>query len=205
MPDLQRPLSERFDEALAFAHRVHRRQARKGTQIPYFAHVIGVASLVLEYGGSEDEAIGALLHDTLEDAPDDLPPDDVRAIIAGRFGDMVLEIVEHCTDTDVKPKPPWRERKLRYIAAAEHAPLPAMKVSAADKLHNLRALIRDYRLVGDALWDRFNPEAGRSGTLGYQRALAELYRRRMPGPLADELTRALVEIEELTGERGRWP
>jgi (p)ppGpp synthase/HD superfamily hydrolase len=205
MPDLQRPLSERFDEALGFAHRVHRRQARKGAQVPYFAHVIGVASLVLEYGGSEDEAIGALLHDAIEDAPDDLPPNDVRAIIRDRFGGVVLDIVEHCTDTDANPKPPWRERKQRYVAAAEHAPLPAMTVSAADKLHNIRALIRDYRLVGDALWNRFNPEAGRSGTLGYYRALVELYQRRMPGPLADELQRALGELEQLAGERGTWP
>ena len=205
MPDLDTLLSERFDEALAFAHRVHRRQTRKGTRVPYFAHVIGVASLVLEYGGTEDEAIGALLHDALEDAPDDLPASQVRTIIAERFGSAVLDIVEHCTDTDVKPKPPWRERKQRYVAAAEHAPFSAMKVSAADKLHNVRALIRDFRVEGDALWTRFNPEAGQSGTIGYQRALAELYHRRMPGPLADDLCRGVSELEALTGEKGRWP
>jgi hypothetical protein len=80
-----------------------------------------------------------------------------------------------------------------------------MKVSAADKLHNLRALVRDYRRQGESLWARFNPEAGRGGTLGYHRALVQIYRRRMPGPLADELERAMSELEALTGEPGVWP
>ena len=93
----------------------------------------------------------------------------------------------------------------RYIAAAEHSPRPAMVVSAADKLHNLRALIRDFRQYGDALWDRFNPEAGSSGTLGYHRALVEIYQRRMPGALADELGQSTGELEQLTGESGVWP
>lgn len=197
-------LSDRFDEALDLAHRVHRQQTRKGTQIPYIAHVIGVASIVLEYGGNETEAIAALLHDALEDAPADPGADHVRAIIGERFGPDVLSIVEHCSDTTEQPKPPWRARKQRYIDAAEHAPLPAVKVSAADKLHNLRSLIRDYRREGDALWVRFNPEAGKAGTLGYHRALADIYVRRLPGPLTRDLDRALCELEELAGERGSW-
>jgi (p)ppGpp synthase/HD superfamily hydrolase len=205
MPPLDQPLSERFDQALAFAHRIHRHQARKGTQIPYISHVIGVSVLVLEYGGSESEAIGALLHDALEDAPDDLPADRVRTIIHERFGSDVLSIVEHCTDTTEQPKPPWLERKTRYIAAAEHSPRAAMLVSAADKLHNLRALARDFRRHGPALWQRFNPEAGANGTLGYHRALVEIYQRRMPGALADELARALSELEQLVGHAGVWP
>jgi (p)ppGpp synthase/HD superfamily hydrolase len=205
MPSLDRPLSSRFDDALALAHRVHRRQARKGTQVPYFAHVLGVASLVLEYAGTETEAIAALLHDALEDAPNDFPVHRVREIIQVRFGHEVLEIVEHCSDTTELPTPPWRERKARYIAAAEHAPVPAMKVSAADKLHNLRSLARDYRREGNDLWVRFNPEAGLHGTLGYHRALVAIYQRRMPGALADDLERAMVELEALTGSRGTWP
>lgn len=204
MPRLEQPLSNKFDEALELAHRIHRHQSRKGTQIPYVAHVIAVASLVLEYGGSENEAIGALLHDALEDAPTELPAEHLRALIGDRFGADVLSIVEHCSDTTIQPKPPWRERKARYIAAAEHTPPSAMKVSAADKLHNLRALARDYRREGPALWKRFNPEAGQSGTLGYHRALVEIYQRRMPGELADELARAQEELETLTGERGAW-
>ncbi len=184
MPSLDVPLSSRFDAALALAHRVHRRQARKGTQVPYISHVLGVASIVLEYGGTEDEAIAALLHDALEDAPDDLPAEDVRRLIAEGFGDAVLDIVEDCTDTTVQPKPPWRERKARYVARAEHASLAAMRVSAADKLHN--------------------PETGQSGTLGYYRALADIYKRRLPGPLADDLDLAVGDLEKLTHEPGQW-
>jgi (p)ppGpp synthase/HD superfamily hydrolase len=205
MASLERPLSSRFDDALALAHRVHRRQARKATQVPYIAHVLGVASLVLEYEGTETEAIAALLHDSLEDAPDDFPVHRVREIIRTRFGADVLGIVEHCTDTTEQPKPPWRERKARYIAAAEHAPESAMKVSAADKLHNLRALARDYRREGEGLWLRFNPEAGLHGTLGYHRALVAIYERRMPGALAGDLDRAMSELESLTNARGTWP
>jgi GTP pyrophosphokinase len=204
MARLEKPSSERFDEALALASRVHRRQSRKGTQIPYIAHVIGVASLVMEYGGSENEAVAALLHDTLEDAPPEMPAEQLRATIGDRFGAEVLSIVEHCTDTTSQPKPPWRERKARYIAAAEDAPISALRVSAADKLHNLRALARDYRREGHQLWQRFNPEAGQRGTLGYHRALVEVYLRRMPGELADELARAQEALELLTGERGAW-
>lgn len=205
MPPLAQPLSSRFDDALALAHRVHRHQSRKGSQVPYIAHVIGVASLVLEYEGTETEAIAALLHDALEDAPADFPVHRVREIILVRFGRDVLEIVEHCSDTTTQPKPPWLERKARYIAAAEHTPPSAMKVSAADKLHNLRALVRDYRRHGDELWSRFNPEAGKSGALGYHRALVQIYQRRMPGALADDLDRAISELEALTGELGQWP
>jgi (p)ppGpp synthase/HD superfamily hydrolase len=205
MAPLEQPLSARFDDALALAHRVHRRQSRKGSQVPYIAHVIGVASLVLEYEGTETEAIAGLLHDALEDAPPDFPDHRVREIILVRFGRDVLDIVEHCSDTTVRPKPPWRERKALYIAAAEHTPPSAMKVSAADKLHNLRALARDYRREGDAIWRRFNPEAGQRGTLGYHRALAQIYLRRMPGALADDLNRAMSELEALTGELGVWP
>lgn len=204
MATLTTPLSDRFDDALALAHRVHRRQARKGTQVPYIAHVMGVASLVLEYGGTETEAIAALLHDALEDAPLDFGAHRVREIITVRLGLDVLAIVEHCTDTTQQPKPPWRERKQRYIESAEHASVAAMKVSAADKLHNVRSLIRDYRREGDALWARFNPEAGRSGTLGYYRALTAIYLRRMPGPLSEDLNRALEELEALAGETGSW-
>jgi (p)ppGpp synthase/HD superfamily hydrolase len=192
-------LSERFDAALALAHQVHRRQMRKGSQVPYIGHLLGVASIVIEYGGNETEAIAALLHDALEDAPDDLGVERVRAMIAEQFGLDVLAIVEHCSDTTEQPKPPWPARKRRYIAAAEHAPRPALFVSAADKLHNVCALMRDYRREGDALWIRLNAEAGKARTVGYYRALADLYLRRLPGPLADDLARFVHEFEEITG------
>src|SRR6188474_2789663 len=116
---LAHPLSHRFDEALDVAADVHRRQGRKGTQVPYLAHIPGVASIALEYGADEDEAIGALLHDAIEDAPAALGEDKarvVRAWIRLKFGERVLEIVEGCTDTDQDPKPPWRVRKEQYVA-----------------------------------------------------------------------------------------
>src|SRR5262245_38651478 len=134
----------------------------------------------------------------------DLGVDRLRVMIAKQFGPEVLAIVEHCTDTTEQPKPPWRERKQRYIEAAEHAPQSAVKVSAADKLHNLRALLRDYRRDGDELWSRFNPEAGRTGTLAYHRALVEIYLRRFPSPLTEDLNRALIDLEDWVGERAFW-
>lgn len=197
---LIRPLSERFDAALALAHRVHRRQARKGTEIPYIAHVLGVAALVLEYGGGEDEAIGALLHDVLEDVAEfggDLTVEWLQEEILRGFGRGVLEIVEHLTDTTEHPRPSWPDRKARHLASLHQAPASALMVAAADKLHNVKALVRDYRELGEALWDRFNPEAGKGGTLGYYRSLVDLFKMRLPGALTDDLERAVIALEDL--------
>jgi (p)ppGpp synthase/HD superfamily hydrolase len=198
MATLETPLSARFDAALVFAHRIHRHQARKGTTVPYVAHVLGVAAIVLEYGGGENEAIAALLHDAIEDAPPELGPHEVRRMIDGQFGAGVLSIVEHCTDTDEQPKPSWPARKRAYLASLEDAPSDALRVSAADKLHNVRALIRDYRALGDALWERFNPEAGKVRTLDYYRALAGVFARRNPGPLSNDLAAAVAELWRVT-------
>ena len=199
MAELRTQLSNRVVIALDLAHRIHRKQARKGTQIPYIAHLLGVAAIVLEDGGSEDEAIAALLHDGIEDAPPEMGVAQVRREIRDNFGNDVLDIVEHCTDTDVQPKPPWPARKAAYVAALADAPVSALRVSAADKLHNVRSLIRDYRAVGDALWSRFNPEAGKAGTLGYYQRLAEVFKQRIPGPLSDDLARDVHTLEALTG------
>ena len=111
MPDLKNPLSAQFTKAIAFAANIHRLQARKGTQVPYIAHILGVATIALEHGANEDEAIAAVLHDSIEDAPKRLGAAGVRGAIEERFGPKVLKIVEGCTDTDVQPKPPWRLRK----------------------------------------------------------------------------------------------
>lgn len=194
------PLTERFDAALALAHRVHRHQTRKGTAIPYIAHVLGVTALVLEYGGSEDEAIAAVLHDVLEDVNEfgvDLTAEMVRDEIEQHFGEHVLTIVEHLTDTTAHPKPSWPERKAKHLTSLRQAPSSALLIAAADKLHNVKSLIRDYRDVGEKLWERFNPEAGRGGTLGYYRAMVELLKSRLPGALTDDFERALVMLEDL--------
>ena len=173
------------------------------------AHILGVAALVLEFGGGEDEAIGAVLHDVLEDAAEhaaeDVTVDWLRDEIRRSFGDKVMAIVEHMTDATGREKPSWRTRKTKYVATLEHAPEPVLLVSAADKLHNVQSLLRDYRRQGDELWARFNPEAGKSGVLGYYRALADVLGRRLPGALTSELGRAVATLEEITGEQGAWP
>ena len=210
----ERPLSPRFSEALVLAGDIHRLQLRKGTGIPYIAHVMGVASLASEYGADEDEAIAALLHDAIEDAPAGLGKDRgnvVRGWIRLKFGERVLAIVEGCTDTDEDPKPPWKVRKEDYIARIAREPPSVLLVSVADKLHNVRALLRDYRAV-EAFWIRFNPEAGRAGTLGYYRGLATAYSRRLE-QVQDARVRVLVEtfkrevgaLEDLVGAKGQWP
>ena len=134
-------------EALAFAIEAHGDQPRKGGTITYVAHLLGVASLVLEAGGDEEMAIAGLLHDTIEDT------DTTSEEIAAWFGHRVAEIVEACTDTDVRPKPPWAERKERYLAhlRSPETPTEVLVVSRADKLHNPRAILQDLRDVGDEL------------------------------------------------------
>lgn len=181
----------RFDDALVYAAQAHREQIRKGSGIPYVTHLLAVAAIVGEQGGSEDEVIAALLHDAVEDQGGQARLDDIRA----RFGDAVADIVWGCTDADTVPKPPWRERKERYIAHLAEATPSIRLVSSADKLHNARAILADLRVVGPALWERFT--GGRDGTLWYYCALADTYLSLRPGPLADELARTVAEIERL--------
>jgi (p)ppGpp synthase/HD superfamily hydrolase len=180
----------RFEAALVYAARLHAQQLRKGSQIPYVAHLLGVASIVMEYGGNEDEAIAALLHDAIEDQGGDSTRQEIRR----RFGERIAGIVEGCTDADVIPKPPWKRRKETYLAHLPTASPSVLLVSAADKLENARAILSDYRSLGDALWERF---AGRKeGTMWYYRELVNVYRTvRTPEPLTDELDRVVTEIE----------
>lgn len=185
-------LSSRFDQALQYATLIHAGQKRKGTEIPYVSHLLAVASIALEYGATEDEAIGALLHDAGEDAGGAERIDDIRC----RFGDAVAAIVVGCTDTVVTPKPPWRKRKEDYITHLAQASRPVLLVSAADKLHNAWSILRDYRKLGDKLWSRFN--GGKDGTLWYYQALAEQFRKVYPTDLANELEHVVSELKRLT-------
>ncbi|HLH62121.1 MAG TPA: HD domain-containing protein [Ktedonobacteraceae bacterium] len=187
-------LSARFEEALVFATRLHAEQTRKGTPIPYISHLLAVTALVLEHGGGEDEAIAALLHDSIEDQGGA----STREAIRRRFGENVVQIVDGCTDTDVFPKPPWRQRKEAYLAHIGNAPASVRLVSAADKLHNARAVLEDYRVMGEALWKRFN--GGKEGTVWYYRAAVDALRNAGTTPLVDELDRVVAEIECLAGE-----
>lgn len=184
-------LTERFERALVYAARLHRDQRRKGSGVPYISHLLAVCELALEYGGDEDEAIAALLHDAIEDQGGAV----ARAEILRQFGPRVTEIVDGCTDTDQSPKPPWRARKEEYIQHMSDASAPVRLVSACDKLHNARSLVMDYRVCGDALWSRFTGR--RSGTLWYYRAMVNALRAAGSAPVVDELDRVVTELERL--------
>ncbi len=192
-------LTRRYNEAFEMAARLHAKQFRKGTTIPYLSHLLAVSGLVLEQGGSEDEAIAALLHDAVEDQGGQPVLTEIKRV----FGAEVADIVEGCSDTDVLPKPPWRERKVAYITHVAAAPAPVRLVSAADKLHNARAILADYRALGDELWPRFN--AGQTEILWYYRALVAAFRQAGPeaNPLVDELDRTVEELAGLISSNRR--
>jgi (p)ppGpp synthase/HD superfamily hydrolase len=181
----------RLADAAAFAFDIHAEQRRKGTTIPYIAHLMSVAALVLEHGGDEDQAIAGLLHDAIEDCGAEQ-----EAVINDRFGPRVASIVRACSDTDIIPKPPWQERKEAYIEHLEHADDDVLLVSACDKLHNARAIVCDLTTHGQDMFVRFN--GGREGTLWYYNTLAEVFARRLPGPLATELSKTVREMQALS-------
>jgi GTP pyrophosphokinase len=178
-------------EAANFALTIHARQIRKGSGIPYIAHLFGVASLVLEHGDDEEQAIAGLPHDAIEDAGASQ-----EAVIAEQFGQRVAPIVRACTDTDIVPKPPWRARKEAYVAHLATVDRDALLVSASDKLHNARAICTDLRTHGVAVYDRFT--GGEEGTLWYYRSLADAFTRLLPGALATELAGAVDDMERLS-------
>ena len=192
-------LSPRFEAALVMATQLHAGQMRKGTEeqrrndteIPYISHLLGVSSLVLEYGGTEDQAIAALLHDAVEDQGGIKTLDRIR----DHFGSEVAEIVDHCTDAYEDPKPEWRQRKEIYVDEVPNMPATAALVSCADKLHNARAILSDLREVGDDLWGRFTGK--KDGTLWYYRSLVDAFGKAFPGRLTDELRRTVEETEGL--------
>jgi (p)ppGpp synthase/HD superfamily hydrolase len=211
VPPDRRKITARFTSGLVAAAELHAGQRRKGSGPPYIAHLLGVTAIAFDFGANEDEAIGALLHDAIEDAPPSLGVEGVRALIREQFGLAVLDIVEGCTDSDVTPKPPWRERKEDYVTHLAEASASTMLVSASDKLHNVRSIVRDYRVLHEAVWSRFSPDAGKAGTIGYYRGLVAAFRRRQADGtsefprLIDELDLEVTTLETLTGHTGRWP
>ncbi len=197
-------LTTRYNDAFVFAADLHREQFRKDTRIPYLSHVMAASTLVLEYGGDEDQAIAALLHDSIEDQGYCYTGGvaALRKEINRRYGAEVLAIVEACTDSDTQPKPPWRKRKEAYIVHMAGAPLPVLRVSAADKLHNARCILADYRQIGESLWERFS--ADREQVLWYYRSLIDAFRDAgAPVGLVDELEHTVREVEGLCQEHGR--
>ncbi len=144
--------SERFDKAMLFTMKAFRYKSRKATPVPYMTHLLAVTALVGEHGGDEDMLIAALLHDYLEDIPHG-SEEELRKKFGNRVTDMVLAL----SDTVVQPKPPWEERKERYLAKLASKAPDVKLISAADKLHNCSTIVRDHRVLGDAIFDRFKP------------------------------------------------
>ena len=201
---VQTSLGERFRGAMVFAAELHAGQVKKGGHnIPYISHLLGVTSLVIEAGGDEDMAIAALLHDAVEDQGGRPTLERIRA----EYGERVARIVEGCTDSEIEPKPPWLERKKAYVGhVSEHADSEVTLVSAADKLHNVRAILADFREIGDPVFDRF--KGRKDGTLWYYRSMVDAFRDAMlrngltqhargNQRLVDELDREVSKLESL--------
>lgn len=181
-------LGDRFERALVYAARLHANQVRKGSGIPYISHLLSVTALVLEDGGDEDQAIAALLHDAIEDQGGDKTRQEIKAM----FGERVVNIVNGCTDSEVIPKPPWKERKQKYIEKMRDASVEVKRVSMADKLHNARAILADYRQHGNEVWNRF--KGGKEGTLWYYDSLIKVDRGN--SFLKEELKRVLAKLKK---------
>lgn len=176
-------LAHRFSSALVYAHQLHSEQVRKGSGIPYISHLLSVSALVLEDGGDEDEAIAALLHDAVEDcggAP-------ILDAIRDRFGQRVATLVAHCTESETVPKPPWKERKIRYLEQLKNSDSGAYRIAIADKLHNARSILMDYHRQGDAVWQKF--KGGKEGTLWFYNEILAI-----EPPIASQLTEELKQI-----------
>jgi GTP pyrophosphokinase len=186
--------TERFERALVYSARLHNRQSRKGTQIPYAAHLLAVTALVIEWGGDEDQAIAALLHDSVEDQGGEVTLRQIRE----QFGDRVARIVEACSDSVINPKPPWRERKEAYLRRLRSEPEDVRLVSLADKLHNARSIYMDLQIHGCSILERFR--GGRQGTLWYYRALVAVFKETDNHVWVDEFARVVAGIELLAGQ-----
>lgn len=183
--------TDRFDNALAYASRIHRSQTRKGSEIPYVSHLLGVAAIAIENGADEDQAIAALLHDAVEDQGGLDRLEDIRA----RFGERVAQMVDDCTDAYVEPKPAWRPRKEEYIASLDDKPIASLEISLADKTHNAMMTLANLREEGEAIWAIFNGQ--KEGTLWYYRSIAEKFEARIPGPGTRRYRLIVDEMEDL--------
>jgi len=183
--------SPRIVDAFAFTYELHRKQVRKGSHVPYITHLMGVAAIVGRHGGDEDQFIAALLHDAVEDQGGLETLERIRE----RFGDTVAAYVAGCSDSDNSPKPPWRERKERFIEFAKTASHEQRLVIAADKLHNVRSIISDLYEQGNAVWGLF--KAGREGTLWYYAEIVRALGEGWTHPLLRELSHAVDAMQRL--------
>lgn len=181
-------LTERYESALVYATRLHANQTRKISGVPYISHLLSVSALVLEAGGTEEEAIAALLHDAVEDQGGEPIRKDIRQL----FGETVLAIIDGCTEWDTPPKPPWQERKLQYLEKLRYA-LPSVRlVSLADKLHNSRSLLADCQQYGDVIWTNFS--AGKEKTLWFYQSLVQVYQQTGSDWMTQEIERVVNQL-----------
>ena len=190
---------DRLKHAFSLALELHGNQTRKGSQIPYIGHLLGVTAIVIDDGGSEPEVIAALLHD----GPEDAGGEATLARIREEFGDEVADIVNLLSDTFEDPKPPWKARKEEYLAHLEALPADdfgrkVLRVSLADKLHNVRSILLDRHEIGEKIWDRFN--GGKDGSLWYYQSLASIYEEKLGGEAP-----VVIEFGAAVGELGPWP
>lgn len=185
-------LTDRFATALVYATHLHANQVRKDGKVPYITHLLSVAALVLENGGTEDEAIAGLLHDAIEDQGGDPTRHEIRQ----RFGDHVTAIVDGCTEPVTVPKSSWKTRKVGYLEQIRLASASVRRVSLADKLHNARSLLASLHQEGDLVWSRFNAE--RTQILWFYNALCDLYSSTTQDYQSQEFARVMAEIEAIT-------
>jgi (p)ppGpp synthase/HD superfamily hydrolase len=187
-------LTTRFSDALVIAAQLHVKQRRKGSKIPYIAHLLGVTALVLEDGGDENQAIAALLHDAVEDQGG------IRTLqmIEEKFGGKVAAIVDGCSDTYIDPKPDWRARKEIYLERLKTASVEILRVSLADKLHNAKSILRNLEKEGDSIWSRFN--GAMDGTIWYYQSALEIFQSRIISQNIDELSLVLEQIKKISEE-----
>ena len=196
--------SNAFENALAYAARLHAGQMRKGSDTPYISHLLAVTAITLDHGATENEAIAALLHDAVEDQGGQETLEEIRR----QFGNQVAEIIAACSDTDELPKPPWRERKEAFVERLRTEPYSVRLVVAADKLHNVNDALRNYRILGDDLWRHF--KGGRDGTLWYYQAVigalteAAAPEEQQLNAIIEEINHTLSLLEQAMAERSPW-
>lgn len=198
MPDQPYRLSPRLYDALQLTFKLHGRDARKATRVPVLSHLLSVCALVQFDGGDEDEAIAALLHDALEDKPEEISREQIRR----RFGERVLAMVNLCTDTPLNyqggPKPAWLERKKGYLERIRREDPALMRATVADKIDNARAMLAEYRRVGDQLWSKF--KAGRAEQVWYFKQAVDAYGQAgFISPLLDDLRDLVEQLDALPG------
>ena len=197
MTDKDYFLTTRLYEALELTFKLFGKDARKSSPVPALAHLLSVCALVQVDGGDEDEAIAGLLHDTLEDKPQFITREEIKK----RYGARVLEIIEVSTDTPQDyqggPKPPWRDRKQSYLDHARITNPALLRVTVADKVDNLRAILADHQRIGGELWQRFN--AGQADIVWYYQQSVKAYEQAgFLSPLLTELTRLVAELSALS-------